>query len=303
LYNLFQEHRIMHTILSAATVLLAAALTACTSTTTQPVEANLLETARQAGSFQTLVTAVEQAGLAATLTGTDEFTVFAPTDAAFAALPAGIVDALLSDSELLTAVLTYHVVPGRLGSAAVAGRSSLTTANGQALGVTTVGGGVQVDGVQVVQADIGASNGVIHVIDDVLTPLLDIARTARLAGGFETLLAAVEAAGLGDALTADGALTVFAPTDAAFAALPEGALEALLDDREALTAVLTYHVAGERLPASEVVSRSAIQTLNGASLSVRVEGDAVWVGDARVVATDVETTNGIIHVIDAVLLP
>jgi transforming growth factor-beta-induced protein len=293
----------MHRNLSAAAVLLAAGVAACTSTTTEPVEANLLETARQAGSFQTLVTAVEQAGLAATLTGTDELTVFAPTDAAFAALPAGIVDALLSDSELLTAVLTYHVVPGRLGSAAVAGRSSLTTANGQALGVTTVGGGVQVDGVQVVQADIGASNGVIHVIDDVLTPLLDIARTARLAGGFETLLAAVEAAGLGDALTADGALTVFAPTDAAFAALPEGALEALLDDREALTAVLTYHVAGERLPASEVVSRSAIQTLNGASLSVRVEGDAVWVGDARVVATDVETTNGIIHVIDAVLLP
>jgi transforming growth factor-beta-induced protein len=293
----------MHRTLSAAAVLLAAGLTACTSTTTEPVEANLLETARQAGSFQTLVTAVEQAGLAATLTGTDELTVFAPTDAAFAALPAGIVDALLSDSELLTAVLTYHVVPGRLGSAAVAGRSSLTTANGQALGVTTAGGGVQVDGVQIVQADIGASNGVIHVIDDVLTPLLDIARTARLAGGFETLLAAVEAAGLGDALTADGALTVFAPTDAAFAALPEGALEALLDDREALTAVLTYHVAGERLPASEVVSRSAIQTLNGASLSVRVEGDAVWVGDARVVATDVETTNGIIHVIDAVLLP
>jgi transforming growth factor-beta-induced protein len=293
----------MHTTISAAFVLLAAGLTACTSTTTEPMEANLLETARQAGSFQTLVTAVEQAGLAATLTGTDELTVFAPTDAAFAALPAGIVDALLSDSELLTAVLTYHVVPGRLGSAAVAGRSSLTTANGQALGVTTAGGGVQVDGVQIVQADIGASNGVIHVIDDVLTPLLDIARTARLAGGFETLLAAVEAAGLGDALTADGALTVFAPTDAAFAALPEGALEALLDDREALTAVLTYHIAGERLPASEVVSRSAIQTLNGASLSVRVEGDAVWVGDARVVATDVETTNGIIHVIDAVLLP
>jgi transforming growth factor-beta-induced protein len=293
----------MHRNLSAAVVLLAAGVAACTSTTTEPVEANLLETARQAGSFQTLVTAVEQAGLAATLTGTDELTIFAPTDAAFAALPAGIVDALLSDSELLTAVLTYHVVPGRLGSAAVAGRSSLTTANGQALGVTTVGGGVQVDGVQVVQADIGASNGVIHVIDDVLTPLLDIARTARLAGGFETLLAAVEAAGLGDALTADGALTVFAPTDAAFAALPEGALEALLEDREALTAVLTYHVAGERLSASEVVSRSAIQTLNGASLSVRVEGDAVWVGDARVVATDVETTNGIIHVIDAVLLP
>jgi transforming growth factor-beta-induced protein len=303
LYNLFQEHRIMHTILSAATVLLAAALTACTSTTTQPVEANLLETARQAGSFQTLVTAVEQAGLAATLTGTDELTVFAPTDAAFEALPSGIVDALLSDSELLTAVLTYHVVPGRLGSSAVAGRTSLTTANGQALEVTTAGGGVQVNGAQVVQADIGASNGVIHVIDDVLTPLLDIARTARLAGGFETLLAAVEAAGLGDALTADGTLTVFAPTDAAFAALPEGALEALLDDREALTAVLTYHVAGERLPASEVVSRSAIQTLNGASLSVRVEGNTVWVDDARVVATDIETTNGIIHVIDAVLLP
>jgi transforming growth factor-beta-induced protein len=303
LYNLFQEHRIMHTILSAATVLLAAALTACTSTTTQPVEANLLETARQAGSFQTLVTAVEQAGLAATLTGTDELTVFAPTDEAFEALPSGIVDALLSDSELLTAVLTYHVVPGRLGSSAVAGRTSLTTANGQALEVTTAGGGVQVNGAQVVQADIGASNGVIHVIDDVLTPLLDIARTARLAGGFETLLAAVEAAGLGDALTADGTLTVFAPTDAAFAALPEGALEALLDDREALTAVLTYHVAGERLPASEVVSRSAIQTLNGASLSVRVEGNTVWVDDARVVATDIETTNGIIHVIDAVLLP
>jgi transforming growth factor-beta-induced protein len=290
-------------IASGAATLLLTTLAACGETVVAPTEANLLETARQAGSFQTLVAAVEEAGLAPALTGTDQLTVFAPTDAAFAALPPAVAEAVMADRDLLTAVLSYHVVAGRLESGAVAGRTSLTTLNGQDLAITASGGGVQVDGVRIAQADVRASNGVIHVIEDVLTPLLDIARTARLAGGFETLLTAVEAAGLGDALTADGTLTVFAPTDAAFAALPEGAIEALLDDPEALTAVLTYHVAGERLPASEVVSRTSIQTLNGASLSVRVEGDAVWVGDARVVATDVEATNGIIHVIDAVLLP
>ena len=293
----------MSKIVTGAAVLLLTALTACGDSATDPVEANLLETARQAGSFQTLVAAVEQAGLAPALSGTDQLTVFAPTDAAFAALPAPVADAVLGDDKLLTAVLTYHVVAGRLESGAVAGRTSLTTLNGQELAVTASGGGVQVDGVPVVQADIRASNGVIHVIEDVLTPLLDIARTARLAGGFETLLIAVEAAGLGDALTADGALTVFAPTDAAFDALPEGALEGLLADTDALAAVLTYHVAGERLTAADVVARTEIMTLNGASLGVRVEGDAVWVGDARVIRTDVEATNGIIHVIDAVLLP
>lgn len=131
---------------------------------------DIVETAVSAGSFTTLATALEAAGLVETLKGEGPFTVFAPTDEAFAKLPEGALDALLQDKEKLAAVLTYHVVPGNIPSGDVAALSSARTVNGKELEISAEGGKVMVGGATVTQADVPASNGVIHVIDTVLLP-------------------------------------------------------------------------------------------------------------------------------------
>ena len=131
---------------------------------------DIIQTAAAAGSFTTLAKAIEAAGLTETLKGEGPFTVFAPTDEAFAMLPKGALDALLKDKAKLTAILTYHVVPGNVMSRDVAGMSSAKTVNGQELSIKAKGGKVKVNKSTVTTADIAASNGVIHVIDQVLMP-------------------------------------------------------------------------------------------------------------------------------------
>lgn len=133
------------------------------------MEKNIVETARGAGSFTTLVTAVEAAGLEETLSDGGPFTVFAPTDEAFAELPEGTIDSLLAEPGRLAEVLTYHVVPGRVSAAEAVELSSAPTVNGSDLSIA-VNGGLRVAGARVLDADIQASNGVIHVIDRVLLP-------------------------------------------------------------------------------------------------------------------------------------
>lgn len=131
----------------------------------------------------------------------------------------------------------------------------------------------------------------------------DIVDTAVAAGSFKTLVAAVQAAGLEDVLRGEGPYTVFAPTDEAFAKLPAGTVEALLQDIPTLTAILTYHVVPGRVAASDVVALTDAATVNGARVSISVSGGAVYVDGARVTQTDIEARNGIIHVIDSVILP
>ena len=131
---------------------------------------DIVDTAVAAGSFKTLATALEAAGLVDTLKGPGPFTVFAPTDAAFAKLPAGTVEGLLKDKPKLTAILTYHVVPGNVKAADVVKLDSAKTVNGQSVAIKVVDGKVMVDNATVTTADIEASNGVIHVIDTVLLP-------------------------------------------------------------------------------------------------------------------------------------
>jgi uncharacterized surface protein with fasciclin (FAS1) repeats len=130
----------------------------------------IVEVAVRAGQFNTLAAALEAAGLVETLQGPGPFTVFAPTDEAFAALPAGTLEALLADREKLTAILTYHVVPGRVMAADVAGLESAATVNGAYVSIEVANGAVMVGGARVIQTDITASNGVIHVIDRVILP-------------------------------------------------------------------------------------------------------------------------------------
>jgi uncharacterized surface protein with fasciclin (FAS1) repeats len=130
-----------------------------------------------------------------------------------------------------------------------------------------------------------------------------LVEVAAAAGNFKTLVAAVQAAGLVDVLNGEGPFTVFAPTDEAFARIPEAELQALLADPAALTAVLTYHVVPGRVAAADVVNLTSAATVNGKNVSISTGNGEVRIDEARVVATDIQASNGIIHVIDAVILP
>lgn len=132
---------------------------------------------------------------------------------------------------------------------------------------------------------------------------MDIVDTAAAAGNFGTLVKAVQAAGLVDTLKGDGPFTVFAPTDEAFARIAAAQLTALLADKQALAKVLTYHVVSGKLLASEVAGQSTLPTAQGGELMVDTDGDRVMINEARVITTDIETRNGVIHVIDSVLMP
>ncbi len=265
---------------------------------------DIVDTAINDGSFSTLVTALEAANLVDTLKGAGPFTVFAPTDDAFNALPTGVLDDLLGNVTALTEVLTYHVVTGRYMAADVVALTSLTTIQGDDLAITVTGTTVQIDGATVVQTDIEASNGVIHVIDMVVVPggILDIVQTAQYAGSFSTLVTALEAADLVDVLKGDEPFTVFAPTDDAFAALPQGVLDDLLADQTALTEVLTYHVVTGRYMAADVVALTSLTTIQGGNLTITMS-NGVKIDSANIVLTDIECRNGVIHAIDAVLMP
>jgi len=285
----------------------AVAPTAMPEPTTPPpapeVSNTIVDVAVADGRFTTLAAALEAAGLVETLKGEGPFTVFAPTDDAFAKLPEGTVEALLADIPQLTEILTYHVVPGKVMAADVVELQSANTVNGLPVYIKVADGKVFINGAEVIITDVEADNGVIHVIDSVILPPVDIVETAIADGRFTTLVAAVQAAGLVDTLKGEGPFTVFAPTDDAFAALPEGTVEALLADTPQLTSILTYHVAPELLLSPKVLESEKIATVNGKSLTVSMDMGKPMVDNAEIIITDVYASNGVIHVIDAVVIP
>lgn len=268
---------------------------------------NIVETAVAAGSFNTLVAAVKAAGLAETLSGPGPFTVFAPSDEAFAKLPAGTVESLLlpENKDKLVSILTYHVVPGAVTSDKVVKLSNATTVEGQRVDISATNG-VKVDKANVVKADIIASNGVIHVIDSVLMPeTKNVVEVAQGAGSFNTLIAAATAAGLGEYLSTEKGITVFAPTDEAFAKLPAGTVEDLLkpENKEKLTSILALHVVKGTVYADQALKGEKAVSVGGGELLISADSGKPTVNGAGIVATDVEASNGVIHVIDTVLLP
>lgn len=266
---------------------------------------NIVQTAQNAGNFTTLVAALQATGLDTVLSGTDRYTVLAPTDAAFAALPAGTVDFLLQPANLptLASILLYHVVPGGTLSPEVVASDYLTTVNSQRVDVTIVGSSVKFDAANLQIADVLCTNGVIHVIDAVLQPNTSgIPATAQAAGGFNTLLAALNAAGLQAALDGDGPFTVFAPTDAAFAPLPVNRL-LLPVNIPRLQTILKYHVVPGRIFADQLTNGQTLTTLAGQTLAITISGGSVFVNGNPILSADVQAANGNIHVIDTVLLP
>ena len=263
--------------------------------------------------LSTLVTAVTKAGLADTLNSDGPFTIFAPTNDAFAAIPAADLDAVLADQELLTSILTYHVVAGEsLDAAALGAAGSAETVNGATLEFGA--DGTTVNGVDVLCSNVVTANATVHIIGEVLMPAADdsgdmeegdmeegatmptgplcAAVPADGEGSFagmtndtaataasnnpvlSTLVTAVQAAGLVDTLNSDGPFTIFAPANPAFDALPAGTLDAVLADPDLLTSILTLHVvAGEKLSSADLAELDSVTTVNGADITLEVADD------------------------------
>jgi|GEM_PF-394590 len=288
--------------------------------------------------FSILVQAVTAAGLVDTLAGEGPFTVFAPTNDAFlAAIAALNLDpaALLTDVDLLSSILLYHVANGELTSDTLVDGAEVVTVQGETIEVA-IGDAVVLNGTTtVVTADIQASNGVIHVIDNVLLPPTvaealagdgeeaaeeeeEAAEEEEMAAGtivdlaladetFATLVAAVDAADLVETLASEGPFTVFAPTNEAFAAALEAlglTAEELLADTDTLTTVLLYHVVAGNVTSSDIVDGAEVETVQGETILTEiVDGGVVLNGAVNVIAADITASNGVIHVIDGVLLP
>ena len=283
-----------------------------------PEATTIVDVAVADGNFTTLVAALEAADLVTTLDDEDgSFTVFAPTDDAFDALGQETIDALLADTDTLTDILTYHVLSTEVNAEAAIGQagSLVETVNGDSIALSLSGDNLLINTATVTMTDIATDNGIIHVIDAVLMPpeFVDASDStiAQVAAGdeqFSTLVAALTEADLVSTLdNPDATFTVFAPTNDAFDMIDEGTLAALLEDTDALSAVLLQHVVAD-VEADSVTAFSlngtSIETVSGASVPMLIneETDSLTVGGANVVVSNIQANNGIIHVIDTVIV-
>jgi len=267
-----------------------------------PEDLNIVDVAASNDEFSTLSSLIADLEMEDELAEAD-FTVFAPTNAAFDALPEGTIQSLTEDE--LRSIIRYHVVAGIIRSADIAAREDAETIQGERI-LLTSSGGVTINGNATVnQADIEASNGIIHGIDDVLLPSAfrepDIIEVAKEAGNFETLLGAIENVGLTTTFQFLGDFTVFAPSDDAFANLPDGFIGSLTEEQ--LTDILSYHVLSQVVLSTGLQPQGTATTLTGESLWIESD-NGVTINDASTVTTaDIEASNGVIHAVDAVLIP
>ena len=311
---------------------------------------NIVDIAAKNSSFDNVHAAIVAAGLADTLASADaQYTVFAPTDAAFTNLdeanPDLLAAAMADPKGALTTVLTYHVVAGNYSSAELLEMGTVTTLQGEELTITTRNDNVFVNDARVVTADVPAKNGVIHAINRVLLPeaitatdttdttttdttattdgattetttadttttptgdadgdtaSLTIAEIAAQAGNFTSLLGALEATGWADTFAEPGNYTVFAPTDDAFAALSDVDLS-----QDELEAILLYHVVNDRLTRDQLATDDLVPTLSGGRpLFINSDdGQIIDISGAKLLMTNIQASNGIIHVIDRVMIP
>ena len=264
--------------------------------------------ASNTGIHDSLVAALSHVDLVTTLQGDGPFTVFAPTDDAFTA--AGIdLSTFDTDEENATLVdiLTYHVISGNVMSSNLTDGMTATALNNDTLTFTVNSDNILVNDANVVTADVESSNGVIHVIDKVLMPpadLVDIPTVATETGIHTALVAALSQAGLVSTLQGDGPFTVFAPTDDAFTAAGIDLSTFDTDEENAtLVDILTYHVVSGNVMSSDLTDGMTAAALNTDDLTFTVNSDGVKVNDANVVSADVAALNGVIHVIDKVLMP
>jgi uncharacterized surface protein with fasciclin (FAS1) repeats len=293
----------------ALTGLLAFGLAACDDNddgpTNLPADNTIADLAGDTPQLSTLNAALEAAGLDEALAGEGLFTVFAPVDDAFANLPTGTVEALLAsgNEEILTDLLTYHVVDGAaVTSDMLTDGQVVTTAEGDVLTIGVSESGVTVNGANVITANIVADNGVIHLIDGVLTETLDAVQRATITPDLSTLVTAVVAGGLVETLQGDDPYTIFAPVNSAFASLSEAQLAVLLDpaNQSLLQKVLTYHVIPGDIRAADLTDGATVTTGEGTEVTIDLSKGAK-VNGANIIATDIVVSNGVIHLIDGVL--
>ena len=275
---------------------------------------NIVKKLERMGNFTILLTALETANLKDTVATGGPFTLFAPTDQAFADLLAQLnitAPELLANPDLAS-ILLYHVAPGRQRAGQLLSSSTQATlSDGKPVLVVLEGTDVLVNRAQVARANVQASNGVIHVIDKVLLPPAEptsvnsIADVLQLDGRFSVLLAALAVTGLDDAVAGAGPFTLFAPTDGAFGTLLADlgiTADQLLANPD-LSSILLYHVLGSRQGAIQLLAARNVTTLQGDDLSVRLQRLGVYVNNSRVINPNVNAPNGVIHTIDKVLLP
>ncbi|WP_330997795.1 fasciclin domain-containing protein [Psychrosphaera haliotis] len=291
---------------------------ACNDSDDEVPVATIVDVAKANGNFTTLIAALEATGLDETLSDTDStYTVFAPTDAAFALLGDDAITSLLNDTDTLSNILTYHVISGEVSSVAAEAAVGITVemVNEDSIGISLDGDNLLVNTATVTTVDIETDNGIIHVIDAVLmppaakgTPMDNIVETAVAAGNFTTLVSVLEATELDDVLASeDSTFTVFAPTDAAFAMIDEETLGLLLDNPNVLASILLQHVvAGVEVDSvnAYALNGTSVTTASQAAIDVSINAstDMLLFGGANVISKDIYTSNGVIHVIDAVVI-
>ena len=274
---------------------------------------NLVQVAASNGQFKTLVNLLVVSKLDKVLQSHNEFTVFAPTDEAFAKLPPETLASLLEPAgrETLKSILKAHVVKGAtsLGDfqRPTEGKP-LKTLEGTVFRLVGDGPQPMFGNAQVIVPNVKASNGIVHVINEVLMPgpkQENIVEIAKSAGSFNTLLAALTAADLANVFAGETPYTVLAPTDEAFSKVPKATLESLLmpENKETLIRILKYHVIAGSVSAKDAISAARAKTLEGSSVSFELRDGMLNVNDAKVVKNDLSASNGVIHVIDTVLMP
>ena len=287
------------------------------SSNNTPTPGTITDQVSAGANFTLLKSAVVKAGLATTLSSAGPFTVFAPTDAAFAAsgITSDVIASLTADQ--LKAILLYHTLGSKVLAASVpAGpNAKVLTAGGDSIFVTNNSSGVFVNGIKVTQADILASNGVIHTIEKVLLPPVgNIVQVASSDTTFSFLVAAVVRASTGTTnvaavLSSGGIFTVFAPTNNAFRAAGFATIDAInAADPATLTTILTYHVIAGRVFSSDLTEGAQPVTVNGGKVTISLSSGATVKGNSNttasnIIATNIMASNGVVHVIDQVLLP
>ncbi len=294
-------YRTILTLIAALALLVPGASAATKQTSADPTIAELAAATPQ---LSTLLSLVKQAGLADELAAPGNLTVFAPTNAAFAKVPKKTLDALGNDAAALKSVLLYHIVPAKVTAAEVVELRSAKTLQGQRVKIRNTRNPVQINNAKLVTTDIMASNGVVHIVDGVLIAPKQrtIAELAAATPQLSTLLSLVKQAGLADELSGSTKLTVYAPTNAAFAKVPKATLDALAKDPAQLKRVLLYHVAPGAKSAARVIEARDVKTLAGPAVRVRV-GDDVRINGAKVLQARIKAANGFVDLIDDVLIP
>ncbi len=273
---------------------------------TPPAESNtVVDIIVNSDVHESLEAAVIAAGLAGALAGEGPFTVFAPTDDAFAALGQETINALFANpTGALAEILKYHVVNGNVMSGELSDGQKVEMLEGTKAYISLFDEMAYINQAMITIKDIEADNGVVHVIDAVITQPKSIVDIVVNSPRHETLEAAVIAAGLAGPLSDEGTFTLFAPTDDAFAELGQETINALLaDPTGALAEILKYHVVGAVALSGDLSDGDMFPTLEGSDIKVTINEAGVFINDAQVVFADYQAPNGVVHVIDAVITP